>query len=44
MKYYTYTLISLKDKNFYTGYRNDLHSRFKSHKEGKVFSTKGGFI
>lgn len=38
--YYTYLLLSLKDKQFYTGYCQDLVKRFKQHQSGKVFSTK----
>lgn len=38
--YYTYVLISLKDKNFYAGYTEDLKLRFEYHIKGKVVSTK----
>ena len=38
--YYVYILLSLKDGNKYTGYTSDLPSRFDSHNEGKVKSTK----
>ena len=41
--YYVYFLKSLKNmknKNFYTGYTNDLRKRLKEHNEGKVFSTR----
>ena len=38
--YYVYVLLSEKDKQFYTGYTFDLHSRIKHHESGKVASTK----
>ena len=38
--YYTYILLSKKDKRFYTGYANNLNKRIKEHKLGKVYSTK----
>ena len=38
--YYTYILQSKKDKNFYTGYTNNLKKRFDEHNSGKVASTK----
>ncbi len=38
--YYTYVLLSHKDKHFYTGFCHDLAIRFKQHQSGKVFSTK----
>ena len=38
--YYIYVLKSWKDKNFYTGYTEDLKSRFEQHKKGQVESTK----
>ena len=38
--YYTYILQSKKDKQFYTGYTNDLKTRLKLHNSGKVESTK----
>ena len=38
--YYTYILQGNKDKQFYTGYTNDLKERLKLHNEGKVASTK----
>jgi len=38
--YYVYVLISLKDRNFYTGFTNDLKKRFKQHNEGEVYSTR----
>lgn len=38
--YYIYVLKSDKDNNFYTGYTEDLKSRFEQHKKGLVVSTK----
>ena len=38
--HFTYVLLSLKDKNFFTGYSNNLPKRVKEHKLGRVFSTK----
>ena len=38
--YYTYVLLSLKDRGFYTGYTSNLKKRFSDHSEGKVLSTK----
>ena len=38
--YYTYVLLSKKDKNFYVGYTDDLKNRIKQHKSGKAESTK----
>jgi len=38
--YYFYTLRSLKDKDLYFGYTNDLRKRFKEHNAGRVDSTK----
>ena len=38
--FYTYILQSNKDKQFYTGYTNDLKERLKLHNDGKVTSTK----
>lgn len=37
---YIYTLLSLKDKQFYNGYTADLKSRFEEHCKGRVESTK----
>lgn len=37
---YTYVLLSIKDKNFYTGYTTNLKERFKDHNRGKSFATK----
>lgn len=39
-KYYVYTLYSLKDHNFYTGFTTDLKSRLIKHAKGLVTSTK----
>ena len=36
MFYYTYVLLSRKDKNLYTGYTKNLQLRFEQHKNGKV--------
>ena len=38
--YYIYILQSKKDKQFYTGYTNDLQNRLVDHNAGKVVSTK----
>lgn len=38
--FYTYVLISKKDRKFYSGYTEDLRNRLKEHTEGKVDSTK----
>lgn len=38
--YYTYVLKSKKDKQFYTGYTNNLKERLNEHNAGKVASTK----
>ena len=38
--YYVYVLISLKDRNFYVGYTDNLKERLKQHQQGKVMSTK----
>ncbi|OGI26649.1 MAG: excinuclease ABC subunit C [Candidatus Moranbacteria bacterium RIFOXYB1_FULL_43_19] len=38
--FYTYVLLSGKDRNFYTGYTKDLKLRFERHKKGQVDSTK----
>ncbi|MDD5340944.1 MAG: GIY-YIG nuclease family protein [Patescibacteria group bacterium] len=38
--YYTYVLLSKRDKNFYIGHTGDLKKRFKEHNEGKSRSTK----
>ena len=38
--YYTYILKSKKDKQFYTGYTDNLRDRLKMHNDGKVSATK----
>lgn len=38
--YYIYILQSKKDKQFYTGYTNDLKERLKLHNDGKILSTR----
>jgi len=38
--FYTYILQSGKDKQFYTGYTDDLQKRVKEHGNGQVASTK----
>jgi putative endonuclease len=38
--YYTYVLLSKKDRNFYIGHTSDLKKRFKEHANGKTKSTK----
>ena len=38
--YYTYVLRSKKDKKFYTGYTENLKSRFEEHSKGLDKSTK----
>ena len=38
--YYVYVLLSKKDKNFYTGYTNNLKKRLEEHNKGLVKSTK----
>lgn len=40
MFFYTYVLLSKKDGKFYTGYTNNLKSRFEQHRKGLVESTK----
>ena len=40
MLYFVYILLSKKDKDFYTGYTNNLKRRLKEHQEGKIVSTK----
>ncbi|OGK10130.1 hypothetical protein A2767_05170 [Candidatus Roizmanbacteria bacterium RIFCSPHIGHO2_01_FULL_35_10] len=39
-RYYVYTLYSLKDHNFYTGFTTDLKLRLIKHAKGLVTSTK----
>ena len=38
--YFTYVLISEKDKKLYIGYSTDLKKRIKRHSDGKVVATK----
>jgi len=38
--YYVYTLLSLRDKQFYIGYTEDLRKRIFQHGKGYGFSTK----
>ena len=38
--YYTYLLLSEKDRKYYTGYTQDLNVRFEQHQKGQVKSTK----
>ncbi|HBG27399.1 MAG: excinuclease ABC subunit C [Planctomycetes bacterium GWF2_41_51] len=38
--YYVYILVSLKDKDFYIGYTDDLKDRMARHNNGEVQSTK----
>lgn len=38
--YYTYVLMSKKDKKLYYGYTKDLAQRFEQHTQGHVLSTK----
>jgi len=38
--YYTYVLLSLRDKKMYVGYTKNLKERFDSHQEGDVESTE----
>lgn len=37
--YYVYVLQSIKDKNLYTGYTNNLRRRIAEHNQGLSFST-----
>ena len=39
-RFIVYVLRSMKDRNFYTGYTNDLERRLKEHNDGLVPSTK----
>lgn len=39
--FYTYVLLSLKDKEHYIGYTGNLRKRLGEHNSGKNFSTKG---
>lgn len=38
--YYAYVLRSQADKQFYTGYTEDLKERFEQHTKGQVESTR----
>lgn len=38
--YYTYILLSLKDKKTYVGYSSNLTKRLKNHNLGQVIATK----
>ena len=38
--YYTYVLMSEKDRKQYVGYTKDLKLRFEQHDKGQVYSTK----
>jgi putative endonuclease len=40
MFYFTYVLLSLKDKQFYSGFTTDLDNRTRRHSDGEVPSTK----
>jgi len=40
MYFYTYVLLSDKDKKFYTGCSDNLKGRFEAHQRGKVPATK----
>ncbi|MDO8466526.1 MAG: GIY-YIG nuclease family protein [bacterium] len=39
-RYYVYTLLSLLDKKFYTGFTTNLKQRLQQHARGEVQSTK----
>ena len=39
-RFYVYTLLSLKDKKFYTGLTTNLRNRLQQHARGEVKSTK----
>jgi len=39
--FYTYVLLSLKDKNFYIGFTRNVEKRFEEHQSGAIQSTKG---
>jgi putative endonuclease len=39
--FYTYVLLSTKDKKLYIGYSDNLTKRIQLHSLGKVFATKG---
>jgi len=38
--FYTYVLLSERDKKFYTGFTKNLKLRFEQHKKGQVESTR----
>lgn len=38
--FYTYVLLSLKDKQWYTGYSENLRRRFEEHNKGLVYATR----
>ena len=40
MRYYVYTLLSLKDKKLYTGFTTNLRDRLSRHARGEVRSTE----
>ena len=40
MYFYTYVLLSNKDRRFYTGCADDLKRRFEEHQRGRGDSTK----
>ncbi|MAG59682.1 excinuclease ABC subunit C [Candidatus Woesebacteria bacterium] len=39
MFYYVYTLLSVRDKKFYTGFTINLHDRLSRHTRGEVKAT-----
>jgi len=39
MRFYVYTLLSLKDHKLYTGFTTDLKDRFSRHTRGEVKAT-----
>lgn len=39
-RYYTYVLLSLRDKKFYVGYTTNLKNRLQYHARGEVSSTR----
>ncbi len=38
--HYVYVLRSLADKQWYTGYTDDLRKRFNRHNKGDIYSTR----
>ena len=38
--YFTYVLLSLKDKKYYIGFTDKIKNRYKEHNEGKVLATR----